>query len=285
MRARPLTWGTAPAAAPVIFWATAGKAFHGSTKTSSCDGTLKEVLVALLLSGAFIFVWVIIAVVTITTPLEDHVGLLVLLGLLLVVELSALIGGQSANTSQGCGREGVALDVSTLLFGFTAIVQLLATSKKGSTGDGCNDLLVLGHSFGLGLAILIFVVGAGVPSSVRTAIIITITRIISPAIFVFFFVVVWSSGSSTTDIAGAGWGEFTANLFYRQVAIFTSTRDNLAVSLWGERVSRVEITGIISAFLPHIAARVVPIIRVVVGHKDGVCGFVCCLYVLVMTQW
>jgi hypothetical protein len=55
--------------------------------------------VALLLSGAFILVRVIIAVVTITTPLEDHAGLLVLLGLLLVVELSALIGGQSANTS------------------------------------------------------------------------------------------------------------------------------------------------------------------------------------------
>jgi hypothetical protein len=170
--------------------------------------------VAFLLFGAFVFVGVIITVVTITTPLKDHVSLLILLGLLLVVELGALISGQSANSCQGGGREGIALDFSTLLFGFTAIIQLLTTSKKGGTGDGCDDLFVLGHSLRLGLAILIFVVGAGVPSSMRTAVIVTITRIVSTAIFVFFFVVVWSSGSSTTDIAGTGWGKFTADLFY-----------------------------------------------------------------------
>ncbi|KAI6754316.1 hypothetical protein HG530_012830 [Fusarium avenaceum] len=99
MGTRTVARGTASPAASSIVSAT-GKTLDRSTKTGSCNGAFKEILMTLLLPGAVFLIGVVIAIIAITATLKNHVGLLVLLGLLLVVELSALVGSQSADSGE-----------------------------------------------------------------------------------------------------------------------------------------------------------------------------------------
>jgi hypothetical protein len=146
--------------------------------------------------------------------MKDHVGLLVLLGLLFVVELCALVGGQSTNSGEGSSREGVALNLGTVFLGLPAVVELLTGDSESGAGNGGNDLFVLGHALGLVLAVIIVIVGAGGAATGASVIVAVVAGIISATILVLLLIIVRTGGSSTADVAAAGRGEIAANLFY-----------------------------------------------------------------------
>jgi hypothetical protein len=172
--------------------------------------------VSLLLPWTFVLIRVVITIITVAATLKDHVSLLILLGLLLVVELCTLVGSQGTDSGKSCSGQRIALNLSALLLSFAAIVQFLTTRQKSGTGDGCNDLLILRHALGfvLALALFIFVVRAGV-TSMGTAVIVAIARIVASAILIFFLVVVWAGGSGPANITGTRRGKFSSDLFYR----------------------------------------------------------------------